>query len=106
MDFKEQACIRKQAAQRSAERTTKARKQFYMDHGFMRASHSVYRQPNAKTNWVVQSWDGHSLYFLVVDEASWFMWLFLTKSKDPPLDIIEAFLRKFGHKEGGSIHVS
>jgi hypothetical protein len=31
------------------------------------------------------------------------MWLFLTKSKDPPLAIIEAFLRKFGHKEGGSI---
>jgi hypothetical protein len=31
------------------------------------------------------------------------MWLFLLKSKDPPRDIIEAFLRKFAHKDGGSI---
>jgi hypothetical protein len=31
VDFKEQACIRKQAAQWLAECTTNARKQFYMD---------------------------------------------------------------------------
>ncbi len=38
-----------------------------------------------------------------LDEASRFMWVFLTKSKEPPLDIINSFLRKFGHEEGGSI---
>ncbi len=32
------------------------------------------------------------------------MWVFLTKSKDPPLDIIDSFLKKFGHDDGGSIH--
>ncbi len=37
-EFKEQACIRKQAAQRLAERTTDVHKQFYMDYGFMQAS--------------------------------------------------------------------
>jgi hypothetical protein len=31
------------------------------------------------------------------------MWVFLTKSKDPPLDIIDSFLKKFGHDDGGSI---
>jgi hypothetical protein len=31
------------------------------------------------------------------------MWVFLTKSKDPPLDIIDSFLKKFGHDNGGSI---
>jgi hypothetical protein len=37
------------------------------------------------------------------DEASYYMWVFLTSSKDPPIDIIDQFLRKFGHKDGGSI---
>jgi hypothetical protein len=31
------------------------------------------------------------------------MWVFLTKSKDLPLDIINQFLWKFGHDGGGSI---
>ena len=31
------------------------------------------------------------------------MWVFLTKSKDPPLDIVDSFLKKFGHNDGGSI---
>jgi hypothetical protein len=75
-----------------------------MDFGFMRASSSDYRKPNPKTDWVVQSWDGYLSYLLIVDEASCFMWIFLTKSKEPPLDIINSFLRKFGHEDGGSIH--
>ena len=103
LDFKEQARIRKQAAQRTAVRTGEARRRFYMDYGFMRASSSDYRKPNLKTDRVVQSWDGYSSYLLIVDEASRFMWVFLTKSKEPPLDIINSFLRKFGHDNGGSI---
>jgi hypothetical protein len=31
------------------------------------------------------------------------MWIFLTKSKEPQLDIINSFLRKFGHEDGESI---
>jgi hypothetical protein len=34
-DFTEQVCIQKQAVQRLAERMADARKQFYMDYGFM-----------------------------------------------------------------------
>jgi hypothetical protein len=103
IDFKEQARVRKQTAQRSAVRTTEAGKRFYMDFGFMRASSLDYRQPNPKTDRVVQSWDGYSSYLLIVDEASCYTWVLLTKSKDPPLDIIDQFLRKFGHEEGGSL---
>ncbi len=29
--------------------------------------------------------------------------MFLTSSKDPPIDIIDRFLKKFGHKDDGSI---
>jgi hypothetical protein len=70
VDLKEQARIRKQAAQRLVECTTNALKQFYMDYGFMQASQSDHRQPNAKTDGIIQSWDGYSLYLLVVDKAS------------------------------------
>jgi hypothetical protein len=30
--------------------------------------------------------------------------VFLTKSKNPPLDIVQAFLRLHGHTDGGCIH--
>ena len=42
VNFKEQARIRKQAAQRSAVHTTDCRRCFYMDFGFMQASTSDY----------------------------------------------------------------
>ncbi len=103
IDFKQQARIWKQAAQRTAVRTLEAGRRYYMDFGFMWASSSDYRKPNPKTDQVVQSWDGYLSYLLIVDEASRFMWVFLTKSKDPPLDIADSFLKEFGHDDGGSI---
>jgi hypothetical protein len=102
-NFKEQARVRKQAAQRSAERTTEAKKRFYMDFGFMRSSRLDYSRPDKRLYRVIASWDGYSSYLLIVDEASHFIWVFLTKSKDPPIDIIDKSLQKFGHANGGSI---
>ncbi len=43
------------------------------------------------------------MYLLIVDEASHFVWIFLTASKDPPLNIIRAFLTQHGHSKGGSV---
>jgi len=103
LDFKEQARVRKQAAQRSAECITEAKKRFYMDFGFMRSSRSDYSRPDKHSDRVIASWDGFSSYLLIVDEASQYIWVFLTKSKTSPLDIIDKFLRKFGHANGGSI---
>ena len=103
VDWKEEARIQKQAAMRSAERTTECRRRFYMDFGFMRASNSNYTQPTKTTDRVVLSYDGFSAYLLIVDEASRYMWVFLTQSKSPPIDIIDTFLSRFGHERGGSI---
>ncbi len=47
IDWREEAGIQKQAAQCSAERTTEARRRYYMDFGFMRASTSYYDHPGA-----------------------------------------------------------
>jgi hypothetical protein len=103
IDWKEEARVQKKAVGKSAECTTDVGRQFYMDFGFMRALPSDYSRPNKKHDRVIDSWDGYSSYLLVVDEASQYIWVFLTKSKEPPLDIIDTFLDRFGHVNGGSI---
>jgi hypothetical protein len=95
-DWKEEALV--------AERTSDIRWRFYMDFGFMRASSLEYKRPNKGTERVIASWDGYSLYLLVVDEASQYIWVFLMKSKKPPLDIIDTFLDHCGHELGGLIY--
>jgi hypothetical protein len=43
------------------------------------------------------------MYLLIVDESSSFVWVFLTESKSPPIDIIKEFLTQHGHDDGGCI---
>ena len=74
-----------------------------MDYGFMRASTSTYGKRNKATDRVVFSYDGYSSYLLIVDEASQYIWVFLTSSKDPPIDIVSSFLTQHGHPDGGCI---
>jgi len=51
----------------------------------------------------VSSYDGFTSYLLVVDEASRFVWVFLTAKKSPPIDIIKEFLIQHYHDDGGCI---
>ena len=95
--------MQRQAAGRAVERTLEVGRRFYMDFGFIRASTSDYSKPNKSIDRVEDSWDGYSSYLLIVDEASRYIWVFLTKSKEPPLDIIDTFLTRFGHRNGGSV---
>jgi hypothetical protein len=106
VDFKEQAQIWKQAAKCSAVRTTERKQRFYMDFGFMHASASDYSRPDKTKDRVVQSFDGYSSYLLIIDEASHFVWTFLTALKEPPLDIIREFLTQHGHSNGGSVRTN
>jgi hypothetical protein len=103
IDFKEQARIRKQAAQRSSVRTTERQRRFYMDFGFMRALASDYSRPDKIKDCVVHSYDGFSSYLLVIDEASQYVWIFLTASKEPPTTIVKAFLAQHCHANGGCV---
>ena len=102
IDWKEEARVRKQPAGKQVDRTTKVRQFFYMDFGFMRASTTDYAKPFKTSDRVIHSWDGYLSYLLIVDEASRYIWVFLTKTKEPPLDIIDTFLARFGHFDGGS----
>ncbi len=69
----------------------------------MRASTNDYTQPHKATDQVVLSYDGFSSYLIIVDAATRFIWVFLTKSKEPPLDIIKAFMRHFALSDGGFV---
>ena len=72
-----------------------------MDFGFMQASSLDYTKPNKTLDRVVDSWDGS--YLPIVDEASRYIWVFLTQSKEPLLDITDTFLDRFGHRNCSSI---
>jgi hypothetical protein len=58
----------------------------------MRASTSDITRRDKSKDCVVQSYDGYSSYLLIVDEATCFVWVFLTNSKSPPIDILREFL--------------
>ncbi len=85
---------------------TESQRRFYIDYGFMRASSSNYSRPNMKTDWVVLSYDGFSSYLLIVDEATCYIWCFLTKMREPPINLLDAFSSRFGHELGGSVRTN
>jgi hypothetical protein len=64
-----------------------------MDFGFMRSSSKDYKRPNKVTDRVVTSYDGYSSHLVIVDGASCRVWVFLTKMKEPPIDILRAFAK-------------
>ena len=103
LDHKEQARIRKQAAARSAQNVSGTGELFYVNFSFLRASTKDFSRPNEDADRVVQSFDGYNSYLLIVDEHSRYVWVFLCKSKDPPIDEMSGFLRIVGPKEGGFI---
>jgi hypothetical protein len=103
IDHKESASVNKCPAQHSAVCTSECTQCIYMDFGFMQSSTSDYVCPNKATDRVVLSYDDFNSYLLIIDEALHYAWVFLTKSKDPPLDIICAFFSMHGHQEGGCV---
>jgi hypothetical protein len=74
-----------------------------MDFGFMRASTADFSRPNKEEDRIVESFDGYSSYLIVVDECSRFIWVFLCRSKEPPIEEASAFLATFGLSTGGMI---
>ena len=103
IDFKEQARIRKQNAGRVAAKAPETGQRFFMDFGFVRASLINYTKPNKLTDQMINSYDGFSAYLAVVDEHSRHIWVFLCKSKKPPVDLIFAFLLLHSRDAGGVV---
>jgi hypothetical protein len=52
----------------------------------MRASAEDFSKASKSKDCIVYTYDGYTSYLLIVDEASHYIWVFLTSSKDLPLD--------------------
>lgn len=75
--------------------TLKAGSRFHVDFGFMRASSESYLKKKGLPR-IVESFDGYNSYLLITDAKTRYTWVFLTKSKAPPVDIITEHLKRFG----------
>ena len=77
---------------------------FYVNFGFLCSSTEDFSRPNEDADRVLQSFDGFNSYLLIVYEHSRYVWVFLCKSKDPPIEKMSGFLKICGRKEGGYIY--
>jgi hypothetical protein len=68
---------------------------FHMDFRFMRGP--GYDAKDKEGN-AITSIDGYRSYLLIIDKCSQYTWVFLTKTKSPPIAIIETFLQQRGNK--------
>ena len=51
-----------------------------------------------ETGHTITSKDGYNSYLIIVDRATRYTWIFLTKTKEPPVNIVRKVLRKFKYK--------
>ena len=63
-----------------------------MDFGFVRGTDFNYKTETGRT---ITSIDGKSAYLAVIDRASRYTWIFITESKQPPVEIVRQLLEKF-----------
>jgi hypothetical protein len=79
---------------------------FHMDLGFIQGPNNlkeVLQEGAVPKDTVLKSHDGFSSYLLIIDAATCYIWVFLLKSKDPPITIIGQFLTKHGMARQGTI---
>ena len=43
---------------------------------------------------------GYGSYLLVIDEYTRYIWIFLTKTKEPPIDVVDQFMINYKLSEG------
>ena len=47
---------------------------------------------------IIEGQHGYKAYLLIIDQQTRYVWAFLTKDKNPPLDIMRSWFREFGNK--------
>ena len=68
---------------------------FHMDFGFVRGT--LFKLQSAKGEGpTITSVDGKNFYCLIVDRAIRHIWVFLSNTKEPPIEPVCMVLRKFG----------
>ena len=67
---------------------------FGVDFGFMKGSGYCKKDEEGRT---ITSIDGFRSYLLIIDHKTRYTWIFLTKTKQPPVKIFDQFLKEHGH---------
>jgi hypothetical protein len=108
IDHKEEATIRKGVPGRESTRMPEAGQGFYIVFCFLCVSTADYSQLDTNIERTVTSIDRFELYLLFLDKHTRHVWVFLTKSKDLPVDTAKYFLQRFGRsdrKMGGTCEI-
>jgi len=67
---------------------------FHVDFGFMKGTGYCKQDEEGRT---ITSIDGFRSYLLIIDRKTRYVWVFLAKTKQPPLTIFAQFLKDHGH---------
>ena len=65
---------------------------FHMDFGFVQGSEYRVKQEHSPTT---TSIDGFNSYLIIMDRVTQYIWVFLTTSKSPPINLAQRVLSKF-----------
>ncbi len=76
------------------ERDLENGQEFSMDFGFMRGSGFASKDLEGRT---ITSIDRYRSHLLIICRKSRYLWVFLTKTKQPPLSIVTRFLQEHGN---------
>ena len=79
---------------RTPDRATLSGRRFNMDYGFVRGEKTFKNENGA----LITNKEGYNCYFLIVDEFSRHLWMFLFANKLPPINTITSFLNTHGLK--------
>ena len=78
------------------QKTSRAGQRFHFDFGFIRSED--FSEKNKRGN-IITSYDGYNSYLIAVDKHTRYMWIFLSKTKLPPLKTVDKFLKMHGIKD-------
>lgn len=71
--------------------------QFHVDFGFVRGSD--FRTTDGLGR-IVTSINGYNSYLSIIDSYTRYQWIYLSPSKDPPIEFMQSFLDRYGLKDG------
>ena len=63
---------------------------------FIRSSTDDYQKPDAERDRVVKSFDGFNSYLDIVDDHARYTWIFLCRSKNPPVELENGYKNVVG----------
>ena len=64
-----------------------------MEFGFVKGDDDMEKKIPKK---IIASYDGYNSYLIIVDKKTRYMFVFLSKSKQPPVQTVDTFLKKHG----------